>query len=99
MHISTLMWRRALPGAMMAALIAAWATPALAHKPHHHRGDYTQSSWDGACKVERKWKRNGQYKEKRKCRPAYVYPHAVYPQPAYGTPSIVIQPPAIVIRP
>ena len=30
---------------------------------------------DGFCKIERKWERNGEYKEERKCRGGY---------PAYG---------------
>ena len=33
---------------------------------HHHRykrGEYKEKYWDGACKVERKWKRNGDYSE------------------------------------
>ncbi|OZI72328.1 hypothetical protein CAL22_16785 [Bordetella genomosp. 12] len=94
-----LTWRRRLPGAMIAVLLAAWAAPSLAHDHPHRRGDYTQTYWDGACKVERKWKRNGQYKEKRKCRPAYAYPQAVHPQTVYGPPAIVIQPPPIILRP
>ena len=27
-----------------------------------------QEFWDGNCKVERKWERNGEYKEERKCK-------------------------------
>ncbi|AKQ54332.1 hypothetical protein [Bordetella hinzii] len=103
MKITKPTWRRVLPGAMLAMLVALSATPARADDHRYHRGgEYKQKYWDGACKVERKWKRNGEYKEKRKCQPAYVqpvYPQAVYPQPAYMAPSIVIQPPPIVIRP
>ncbi len=103
MKITKPTWRRALPGALLAMLVSLSAAPALADGHRHHRGgEYKEKYWDGTCKVERKWKRNGEYKEKRKCPPAYaqpVYPQAVYPQPAYMAPSIVIQPPPIVIRP
>ncbi len=77
---------------------------------HHHRykrGEYKEKYWDGACKVERKWKRNGDYSEKRKCRDddddqGYAYGYA--PRPAMVpmmpvAPAIVINPPPIVIRP
>jgi hypothetical protein len=36
---------------------------------------YKEEYYDGRCKVERKWERNGGYKEERKCREGY---------PAYG---------------
>ncbi|WP_422648744.1 hypothetical protein [Cupriavidus sp. H18C1] len=29
---------------------------------HHHGGDYKEEYWDGNCKVERKFKGNGDYK-------------------------------------
>lgn len=66
---------------------------------HHHKREHKEEYWDGHCKVERKWKSNGEYKEKRKCknRPAaYHAPHPVYmapPQPVYVTP----QPQGLVI--
>ncbi|MNK72488.1 hypothetical protein D3C87_919630 [compost metagenome] len=74
-------------------------------KHHHHRhkgGEYKEKYWDGACKVERKWKRNGDYSEKRKCRDGYAYGYA--PQPVAVpmmpvAPAIVITPPSIIIRP
>lgn len=74
-------------------------------KHHHHRhkgGEYKEKYWDGACKVERKWKRNGDYSEKRKCRDDYAYGYA--PQPVAVpmmpvAPAIVITPPSIIIRP
>lgn len=34
---------------------------------HHHR-EYKEKYRDGPCKVERKYKRNGDYEEKRRCR-------------------------------
>ncbi|AUT46280.1 hypothetical protein C2U31_09945 [Achromobacter sp. AONIH1] len=88
-----------------AALIALSPLSAEAGDKHHHRykrGEYKEKYWDGACKVERKWKRNGDYSEKRKCRDDYAYGYA--PQPAIVpmmpvAPAIVINPPPIVIRP
>lgn len=56
------------------------------------RGEYKEEYWDGACKVERKYKRNGDYKEERKCRapqPAYVVPQPVYPAPMVQ-PGVVV---------
>jgi hypothetical protein len=29
--------------------------------------DYKEEYWEGDCKVERKWSRDGEYKEERKC--------------------------------
>ena len=61
------------------------------HKRHGHKEVY----WDGQCQVERKWKGNGGYKEKRKCRDRPVVYQAA---PVYTTPALVISP-QIVIRP
>ena len=64
---------------------------------HRHR-EYKDEYWDGHCKVERKWKKNGEYKEKRKCKddgPAYYGPAPMYgPAPVYvpaPEPGLVIQ--------
>lgn len=67
---------------------------------HKHKGgDYKEKYWDGPCKVERKWKGNGEYKEERKCKghpPVYHHaPGAVYYE---AEPAIVVSP-QIVIRP
>ncbi|KOF53800.1 MULTISPECIES: hypothetical protein [unclassified Achromobacter] len=86
-----------------AALLALAPFAAEAdHDRHRHRHgrEYKEKYWDGACKVERQWKRNGEYREKRKCRPDYGYAYAV-PRAAVQpvVPAIVINPPPIVIRP
>ena len=78
-----------------AALIATPLT-SLAHDHghhHHHKREHKEEYWDGQCKVERKWKKNGEYKEKRKCRDRPV----VYqqPQPVYMAPP----PPPVMVRP
>ncbi|SIQ48352.1 hypothetical protein [Pseudacidovorax sp. RU35E] len=81
---------------------------ALADPPHgrgHGKGHgpgHKESYWDGPCKIERKWKKNGDFDEKRKCKdhgpvgygpapaPAYVpVPVPVYP--AQRDPGVVIQ--------
>jgi hypothetical protein len=45
--------------------------------PHRDRGyyrsynydrDYKQEFYRGPCKIERKWERNGEYKEETKCK-------------------------------
>lgn len=47
--------------------------------------------WDGNCKVKRKWEKDGDYKEERKCKePRHV--HAVPARP------VVVYPPWIVVR-
>jgi len=62
----------------------------------YKRGSYKETYWDGPCKIERKWKSNGEYKEKRKCKGGYaVMPPAVMYQPA---PALVISP-QVVIHP
>lgn len=69
---------------------------------HYEGGDHKQEYWDGNCKVERKWKGNGDYKEERKCkgpryyeRPGVAYP--VHPQPGIVVdPGIVIQGTAVI---
>ncbi|MFC0250784.1 hypothetical protein [Massilia consociata] len=35
---------------------------------HGERREHKQEFWDGNCKVERKWEKNGGYKEERKCK-------------------------------
>ncbi|MCK7596454.1 glycine zipper 2TM domain-containing protein [Microbulbifer sp. CAU 1566] len=37
-------------------------------KNKHHKHERKEEYWDGNCKVERKWKRNGDYVEERTCR-------------------------------
>ena len=96
-----------MPVLSAAALIALAPIAAEAGDRHHHHhrhkgGEHKEKYWDGACQVERKWKRNGDYSEKRKCRDGYAYGYA--PQPVAvpvmpAAPAIVINPPPIIIRP
>ncbi|WP_137896544.1 hypothetical protein [Ramlibacter sp. 2FC] len=64
-----------LPLLLLPAALLALPLTALSD----HRG-YKEEYWDGNCKVERKFKKNGDYKEERKCKggaPAYVVPAPV----------------------
>ena len=82
----------AVPLALLGFCATSWA--------HGHKEEY----WDGHCKVERKWKKNGEYKEKRKCRSdrpvVYQQPRPVYVAPP-PPPPVVVRParPEIVISP
>ncbi|MDM0044667.1 hypothetical protein QTH91_09260 [Variovorax dokdonensis] len=85
-----------LAGAIVLAPLLASADPHGKGK-HGHR-EYKEEYWDGGCKVERKWKKNGDYKEERKCKdrgPAYYGPAPAYvPAPVYvpaPQPGVVIQ--------
>ena len=68
------------------------------HYGGHYGGDHKQEYWDGNCKVERKWKGNGDYKEERKCEaPRYRQPVVVPGYPVYPIePGIVIQGTAVI---
>jgi hypothetical protein len=39
-------------------------------RPQYRGGEYKEKYHDGACKVEREWKRDGSYKEERECQAA-----------------------------
>jgi hypothetical protein len=57
-------------------------------RPRRERRAFKEEYDDGRCKVERKWERNGEYKEERKCRGRARSPRgATYgyqPYPSYG---------------
>lgn len=79
-----------LPVVLCVAPLSSWAGDDHDHHHRHHRA-HKQTYWDGHCEVERKWKKNGEYKEKRKCRA---------PQAHYGPPHMVyVQPPAVYALP
>jgi surface antigen len=73
-----------------------WEDKRRRHHHHHH-----EVFMDGGCKVERTWKRNGDYKEKRECksarRPVRVVvskpPVVVYPPWFEQQPPQVYEPP------
>ena len=80
--------------------VAALPLSALADHKGHGSREYKEEYWDGHCKVERKMKKNGDYKEERKCKGV---PHAHYaPAPVYApAPAVVLPPitePAITVH-
>jgi surface antigen len=95
------------PALWIAALCAVLASP-LAHadrdkdesgkgRGHGHGHAYgherKEEFWQGDCKIKRKWEKDGEYKEERKCkgsRPDHV--HVVAAQP------VMVYPPWIVMQ-
>ena len=71
----------------------ALADPDKDESGHGRKGsrEYKEEYWDGNCKVERKWEKNGDYKEERKCegrdrhrgRPVVVQPAPVVVYPPW----------------
>ena len=71
------------------------------HHGRYYKGDdYKEEFWVGNCKIKRKWKGNGEYKEERKCKDRPVAYQAPPPPPVYyqPEPALVISP-HVVIRP
>ncbi|WP_390342055.1 hypothetical protein ACFJIS_17795 [Variovorax boronicumulans] len=69
-------------------------------------GPHKEEYWDGRCKVERKWDKGGEYKEKRKCKGKHAHvrheaPYYAEPQPVYVAPrpGVIVERPAVVIQP
>ncbi|AEG93276.1 glycine zipper 2TM domain-containing protein [Ramlibacter tataouinensis] len=97
--------RRFLP-LLLSALAVLVSAPTLAdddddddrrgrgHKHGHHKHkehkEHKEEFWEGNCKIERKWEKNGDFKEERKCKGAR--PVAVHAAPA------VVYPPWIVVQ-
>jgi len=68
------------------------------HGKRHGKREHKEEYWDGNCKVERKWKGNGDYKEERKCK-GHRHAHApvvVQPAPVIVQPPVVVQQPVVV---
>lgn len=73
-------------GLCVALACAVLASPAFAK---HDKEKFR----DGNCEVERKWKKDGRYEEKRKCR-AIPYAEA-QPEPMV----VITVPPVVISRP
>ena len=56
----------ALPLVLLAAPLSGWAGDDYHRHHRYHEGK--QEFWDGPCKVEREWKKDGEYKDKRECK-------------------------------
>lgn len=74
------------------ALADPWKDESGHGKRHKHGREYKEEYWDGNCKVERKFGKNGEYKEERKCKGPH-YGHA-HPAPVY-----VPAPAPVVVEP
>lgn len=61
------------------------------HGRKRHGREYKEEYWDGNCKIERKWKRNGDYKEERKCRGG--------DGPRHDRRAVAVQPAAVAYPP
>ena len=103
--MSRLLAQLLVPLALASLSAPVWAHDDDHHGRRHHRKEYKEEYWDGQCKVERKWKKNGEYKEKRKCRdqPVVYQQQPVYvqqrPPIAVQRPDAIVISPQIVIRP
>lgn len=66
---------------------------------------YIEEYLDGLCVVERQWEKNGRYKEQRKCpgsmaqAPRYGVRYAASATVLPALPTIVVQPPVLVVQP
>ena len=56
--------------------------------------EHKEEFWDGNCKIERKWEKDGDYKEKRTCKDVVVR----QAQPVAIQPVTVIYPPWVVVE-
>ena len=75
----------------------AFASSVMADDDDHgrrHGRKHKEEYWEGNCKIERKWEKDGDYKEKRKCKGG-VYHQA---QPVVVQPVTVIYPPWVVVE-
>ncbi len=64
----------------------------------HGRHEYREAYRDGNCKVVRKWERDGDFKEQRKCKGPRHEPTRVYvPAPDYAPAPVYVPAPAHVI--
>lgn len=83
----------ALPALSLSAAADPWKDES-GHGRRHHHYKGKQVFYDGPCKIERKWKGNGGYKEDVECGGyAYGPVYDAYPAyPVYGDPPPVVVP-------
>jgi surface antigen len=90
---------------ILAGLIAspaAFADPDKDESGHgrRHGHKHKEEFWVGNCKIKREWKKDGEYKEERKCkRPEREYEHeARRPVRVVPAQPVVVYPPWIVVQ-
>jgi surface antigen len=92
---------------LLAAVAALLAAPAAfadrdkdeghGHGHGHGHGKHKEEFWDGNCKVTREWKKDGEYKEKRKCKaPEHVVVVPARPVQVVPAQPVVVHPPWMV---
>lgn len=97
-------YRKALlPVILLALPLAALADPWKDESRHgrgrgHGAHEYKEKYWDGHCKVERKLKKNGDYKEKRKCKAAPAVHYQPVPVYAPPPPLITVDPGGVTVQ-
>jgi hypothetical protein len=64
------------------------------HGHGHKHNEHKEEFWDGNCKIERKWEKDGDYKEKRTCKDVVVR----QAQPVAIQPVTVVYPPWVVVE-
>jgi hypothetical protein len=88
-----------LPAILLTMSSFAFADPDKDESGHgrkHDRRSQKVEFWDGNCKVERKFEKNGGYKEERKCKGNQVYYQQ--PQPVYVPAPVYVEPGGVVIQ-
>lgn len=65
------------------------------HKHHKHK--HKEEFWVGNCKVTREWKKDGEYKEKRKCK-GHEHEHEGRRVVVVPAQPVVVYPPWIVVQ-
>ena len=98
-----------LPAILATTTSMAFADPDKDESGHgrkHDRRHQKVEYWDGNCKVERKFEKDGGYKEERKCKGNQAYypePRPVYAPvpvyaPAFVAAPVYIEPGGVVIQ-
>jgi hypothetical protein len=99
--------KKLLATSLMAAALLPFAAARADHARDDRSGDYAVADSRGYkdkyrvgdCEIKRKWKKNGEYKEERKCKaPRHVEPAAMpsYPVAPAG-PGIVVNGTAVIL--
>lgn len=81
-------------GALLAVPFSATADSWKDESGHGYRyeREYKEEYWDGNCEVKREYKKDGEYKEERKCETPRYRHHDHHPVYRSGGPAIIIEP-------
>ncbi|MFW7344066.1 hypothetical protein V0R37_21275 [Pollutimonas sp. H1-120] len=83
-----------ITGALLAAPFTAGADSWKDESGHGYRSEreFKEEYWDGHCKVKREYKKDGEYKEERKCEAPERRYYEREPVYRSGRPAIIIDP-------